>query len=129
MTMKNTILLLAGFLLISSSCSVDDAALKMQAQQQLDVLYQALINMAGSVPCTNSQNWAFTAVGAKACGGPIGYLAYPLSIDTTNFLNKVAHFTAEQEKFNIKWQVFSDCMIVQPPTGVECVDNKPTFIY
>ncbi|NCT19432.1 MAG: hypothetical protein GW771_14535, partial [Flavobacteriia bacterium] len=58
--MKNTILLLAGFLLISSSCTVDDAALKMQEQQQLDVLYQALINIAGSVPCTNSQNWAFT---------------------------------------------------------------------
>ncbi len=128
-TMKKIILLLVAPILILSSCSHDDSALKIQEQQQLDALYLELISIASSVPCTNSENWTFTAVGSKGCGGPTSYLAYPLSIDTVSFLEKVSYFTSQQEKYNAKWNPNSYCLAVQPPTDVVCVDGKPTFIY
>lgn len=127
--MKKINLLLVATILILSSCSHDDSALKIQEQQQLDALYQELISIAGSVPCTNSENWTFIAVGSKGCGGPFSYLAYPLSIDTISFLEKVSYFTSEQEKYNAKWNPISNCLAVQPPTDVVCTDGKPTFIY
>lgn len=127
--MKKIILLLVAFISILSSCSHDDSALKILEQQQLDTLYQELLTISNSEPCTNPENWFFTAVGSKACGGPTSYLAYSLNINTVSFLEKVNYFTSEQEKFNIKWHVVSDCSALQPPTDVVCVDGKPTFIY
>lgn len=127
--MKKISLLLVAFTLILGSCSHDNTAFKIQEQQQLDALYQELLSIASSEPCINSENWSFTAVGSKACGGPTSYLAYPLNINTTSFLEKVAHYTSEQEKFNIKWHIASDCSVALPPTTVVCVDGEPSFIY
>jgi hypothetical protein len=31
----------------------------------------------------------FTSIGSKACGGPTGFVAYSLKLNTTEFLDKV----------------------------------------
>ncbi|MCF6213705.1 MAG: hypothetical protein L3J45_06735 [Flavobacteriaceae bacterium] len=126
--MKNLIISIASLVLILTSCTSNTLS-QEQEQQLLDDLYLDIQTLANSEPCSNPEDWAFTAIGAKACGGPAGYIAYPLSIDTVSFLDLVTHYTKEQEKYNIKWGVFSDCSVAQPPSGIECLNGEPTFIY
>jgi hypothetical protein len=37
----------------------------------------------------DSADWAFTSIGSKACGGPTGFVAYSLKLNTTEFLTKL----------------------------------------
>jgi hypothetical protein len=48
----------------------------------------------------------FTSIGSKACGGPTGFVAYSLKLNTTEFLDKVKKYTIIK-KFNTKWGYFN----------------------
>lgn len=85
--------------------------------------------LSKSKECTNLENWAFTAIGAKACGGPTGYIAYSLTVDTTKLLELISQYTSRQDLFNNKWGVISNCTLPQQPIGIECVDRKPVLLY
>jgi len=128
-TMKNLIVIITSFFLVLTSCTNSKITSQDQDQQILDDLYLEIQDIVNSESCTNAENWSFTAIGSKACGGPTGYIAYPLSINTTSFIAKVELFTDEQRKFNVKWNVISDCSVPQQPSSVDCINGKPTFIY
>ncbi|OBY63203.1 hypothetical protein [Polaribacter reichenbachii] len=92
-------------------------------------LFSEISNLAYSEPCSNANNWAFTAFGAKACGGPQGYLPYSKNIDVASFLQKIKTYTEAEKAFNIKWGIISDCSIISPPKQVECRNGYPTLTY
>jgi hypothetical protein len=46
-------------------------------------------------------------IGSKACGGPTGFIAYSLKLNTTDFLDKVEKYTNSQKRFNNKWDYFN----------------------
>jgi hypothetical protein len=98
-------------------------------EARLKEMLAAIVAMAESKECTNPEDWSYTAYGAKACGGPIGYIAYSKNIDVEKFLEKVSAFTQAQDEFNRKWEVISDCMMEAEPEKVDCVDGKPKFVY
>ncbi len=106
---------------------------KMNSQeedfQELIEWYDSILVMAQNENCTDAANWGITAIGAKACGGPTGYIAYSLNIDIENFLNEVADYTAAQNAFNIKWGSTSDCMVPLMPTGIDCINGDLHFTY
>lgn len=52
------------------------------------------------VKCEISEDWRFRPIGAKACGGPTGYIAYSSKIDTVAFIQKIDKYTADQKIFN-----------------------------
>jgi hypothetical protein len=52
------------------------------------------------------QHWAFTSIGSKACGGPTGFVAYSLKLNTTEFLDKVKKYTNYQKNSITKWGLF-----------------------
>ncbi|MFD1771764.1 hypothetical protein [Sphingobacterium suaedae] len=79
--------------------------------------------------CSDTEDWAFVAVGNKACGGPQYYMAYPSTIDIPAFLDAVATYTDATDAFNKKYTIVSDCMFVSPPKAVHCDDGKPLLIY
>ena len=95
----------------------------------LEKLYHEIDSLATLHPCTDSDEWRFTAVGEKACGGPAGYIAYSTQSDTAALLNKVANYTSFQRTYNEKWNVVSDCMFLAAPNGVACEDGEPKLIW
>lgn len=92
-------------------------------------LYNELYELAYSETCSNISYWTFTAFGAKACGGPQGYIAYSTKIDTVSFLEKIEAYSEAEKAFNVKWNIASDCSIINPPISVECQNGYPVLIY
>lgn len=129
--MKRISLLFMTIAFIFMGCSNDDDQTQEQESQKLDQMYQEIIalSLVTTEACTNSDDWAFTAIGHKSCGGPTGYIAYSLKIDTAAFLKKVENYTKAQKEFNIKWGIPSTCEMAIPPTGVSCVDGKATLVF
>ncbi len=98
-------------------------------QECLQELISEITKMAESKSCTAPADWAYTPIGSKACGGPDGYMAYPLSIDTDAFLKKVEEHKQAKIAFNKANNVFSNCMMEPEPKGIECADGKPVLVY
>ena len=92
-------------------------------------LFTEIENLAYSTNCTNANNWQFAAYGAKACGGPQGYIPYSNKIDTATFLQKIAAYTQAEKDYNYKWGVISDCSIVNPPKSIVCQNGFPVVKY
>ena len=95
----------------------------------LSDLFIEISSISASVPCTNHEDWKFTPYGQKACGGPVGYIAYHEKIDESAFLSKVKFYTHQQELYNIKWEIISDCSIPPEPSHIICRDGLPVFNY
>jgi hypothetical protein len=104
-----------------SSLAEDDAS--------LSELYTIIKTISESETCSEGSSWKFSAYGSKACGGPIGYIAYSKCINTADFLNKIAVFTELQGQYNNKHEVASTCDVPPPPTSVNCEDDKPVLVY
>ncbi|MDQ1097432.1 MULTISPECIES: hypothetical protein [Chryseobacterium] len=96
-------------------------------QAQLDKLKASIQNEINKVDCTGSNEWTFSPIGAKACGGPQSYIAYPKKIED-EILPKINDYTEKVKAFNEKYKLISDCMMVMPPKSVKCVDGKPELV-
>lgn len=122
-----------AIVLLSSCTNDDDDANDNLTQEEelanLNALLAEIEDMASSVPCTDAADWSYTAYGDKACGGPVGYIAYPTTINTVQFLNKVVAHRNAQEAFNQKWEVASDCSLPAEPNAVRCEGGVPVFDY
>jgi hypothetical protein len=66
-------------------------------------------------------------MGSKACGGPIRYIAFHQSVEK-EFLALVDRFTVEQQAFNLRNNVVSDCMLIAAPRTVTCEGGKPILV-
>ncbi len=121
------------FLILALSliaCTEQNTSTQETDHQELSEKYQIIVEIVNSVACTNAEDWTYTAIGAKACGGPHGYIAYSLSgIDVANFLNLVSEYTTAEHEFNIKWGIMSDCSLEPVPTDVICDDGVAQLIY
>jgi hypothetical protein len=92
----------------------------------LENLFMEIQALANSKTCQTAEAWDFIAYGDKACGGPVGYIAYPIEIQQ-EIVEKVTEYTEMQKAFNDTYNVGSDCMFVSPPAGVGCKDGKAVF--
>lgn len=127
--MKRTLVFL-GLIMVIAACEKQVIQGTPEAESlQLQALYKEIDSLAGLYTCTDVAEWQFTAVGDKACGGPIVYIAYSTRLDTVDFLDKVKTYTNLQRMYNKKWNVVSDCMYITPPSYILCKDGKPTLIW
>lgn len=97
--------------------------------RELMELFDEIYALSTSVLCTDSSDWSFTAYGAKACGGPQGYIAYSKQIATVAFLEKVVQYTEAEKAYNIKRGIASTCDLPAQPSGIECQNGYPVFKY
>ncbi|MDQ0783072.1 hypothetical protein [Chryseobacterium sp. W4I1] len=95
-------------------------------QAQLDKL-KASIESEASEKCTDASEWAFAPMGAKACGGPQQYIAYPKKIENT-ILPRINQYTDKVKAFNEKYNIVSDCMMIMPPKSIKCINGKVQLI-
>ena len=99
------------------------------ALADLEYQWSQILALAQSVPCEDPAQWAFTPYGNQACGGPQGYLAYPLTIDVDRFLNLVEQYRQAENQYNIDFNIVSSCALPVEPTGVDCVDQSAVLVY
>ncbi len=96
---------------------------------KLDSILNEITTLATSVRCERGEDWNFTPIGSKPCGGPWYYLAYSESIDTVEFLRLVEVHKVSEEEYNRKWNAASTCELPQEPVGVTCEDGEAVFLY
>lgn len=96
-------------------------------QAQLDKLKASIESESSKEKCANASEWTFAPMGAKACGGPQQYIAFPKKIETT-LLPRIEEYTQKVKAFNEKYNITSDCMMVMPPTSVKCINDKAQLI-
>jgi hypothetical protein len=123
--MKNLLWISLFLLLVSFSCEDSENIL---TNQDLIELEKEIIALSESVTCTNSAEWKFTPIGSKACGGPLRYIAYHQSLEK-EFLELVDQYTIQQEEYNRRNNVVSDCMLALPPKSVTCEGGRPIFTF
>ena len=100
---------------------------QQEDRQHLSVLIREIEMQIQSVSCDDAADWAFSPIGAKPCGGPTFYIAYPKGMES-HILPEIKKFTEMQTAFNKKYNLMSDCMIVTPPTGIKCVDGEAVLV-
>lgn len=100
---------------------------QQEDRQQLTSLMREIDALIALEPCTNAADWKFTAIGAKPCGGPSSYIAYPTKLEA-QILPKIEHFTQMQSAFNKKYNLMSDCAMVMPPSEIRCENGKAVLV-
>jgi hypothetical protein len=125
--MKNLIWVPLIIFLMSFSCE-DSQDILVVDLDQLEELENQIVTLSESIACTNSEEWKFTPMGSKACGGPVRYIAYHQSIEN-DFLKLVEEYTFQQDQFNRANNIVSDCMLIVSPRTVTCEGNKPVLVY
>lgn len=127
-TFQNIIKTIAICAIVFSCSDTSDETRDLE-KQQLKVLKNEIEQMVEASQCSENSECDFIAFGSKPCGGPWSYIVYPTSIDVESLKSKVEYYNEQENLFNIKWEVISDCLFVGPPSGVECVDGKCEAVY
>lgn len=117
------------FMLLVLGCESVDSESPVVYPSDMQEIYKEMVRLSESETCSNSEDWLFTSYGSKACGGPIGYIAYSKKIDQNYFLGLVNKFTELQAENNRKTGAVSDCALAIRPTSVSCESGKPKLIY
>ena len=110
------------------SCSNKSITSQTEDLNELNNLKTEIDQLVATGVCEDNSTCDYIAFGSKACGGPINYLVYSTSINVDLLKQKVTTYNQLQSEYNKKWNVFSDCMAVMPPTSITCVDGKCTAV-
>lgn len=100
-----------------------------EESKEMETLHSDIKAMANSEKCTNGSDWKTVAVGVKACGGPVEYIAYSMKIDEKSFLEKVDVYNKKSVEYNKKYNLVSDCMLILQPEKIDCENGNPVFKY
>jgi len=129
MKIRTSLIALLAVVLVAFSCEEKEVFSREADYEELEKLYAEIKTLSESRSCSDASLWKFTALGAKACGGPTQYIAYSVEIDTNYFLDLTHTYTTKMKAFNTRYNIISDCAMVMPPDAVTCEDGKPKFIY
>lgn len=89
---------------------------------------QAIIKYIATFDCSETVGCGSIAFGSKACGGPKEYLLFPNSINSATLQEMVLEYNNLEAEYNVLTNAVSDCMFVQPPTNVGCVNGVCSVI-
>jgi hypothetical protein len=97
-------------------------------QQILERLNKLVISSSKSETCDNTDDWGIAGIGHKPCGGPAGYIPYNKKNEKC-FLAMLKFYNEQCQRYNIKNQLISNCMVEPSPKLVQCKNGKPTLVY
>ena len=89
---------------------------------------QEILNYIQRFSCANATGCLSIAFGAKPCGGPREYLVYPNTVDQTALETLVTEYYEMDHQYNIEIGAISDCMFVNPPNTINCVNGVCTIM-
>lgn len=115
--------------ILVGSCNKTNGLTQEQELRNINELFNEINDLAANANCDNANEWHFTDYGSKACGGPVGYIAYSTTIDTVLFFQKIEEHRSLQHAYNVRWKIISDCSVPLQPTRVICDNGHPVFEY
>ncbi|MCF7566858.1 hypothetical protein L3X37_00570 [Sabulilitoribacter arenilitoris] len=116
--------------LMAFQCDEDIMPLTQEEERKdLNIYKNAIEDLAATSVCNETTECKYIAFGSKPCGGPWGYLIYTTSIDTKKLKLWVEDYNQRESNFNSKWDVGSDCSVVNPPISINCQNNSCIPIY
>ena len=124
--------LLCGLALSAFACASADApavqpAPAAPAAASSAKLWSAIQAEVGDAACNDAAQCQSIAVGAKACGGPDGYLAWSSKRSDAGRLQAlVAQHAAARKQENLRDQTMSNCMF-EPNPGASCQAARCTL--
>lgn len=81
-------------------------------------------NYTKDLSCSINAQCQWSMVGYKACGGPSAAIAFSTkNVDTNLVTSKGTYITNAEKKFNETYGIMSDCMFVQPPAELRCING------
>jgi hypothetical protein len=123
--MKTFLKFFAIVVLFQSFGCQDDSETKNQAAQleSLQLKEQSIKDYIASFTCTENSSCAIIAFGSKACGGPKEFLVYSTSLNVNYLEQQVAAYNEQEANYNMQFNIVSDCLAVQPPENIGCVNG------
>lgn len=106
-----------------AGCLGDDSAAP-ETPRTAQRVYDELVSLHAEGPCTTANHCTALPVGAKACGGPSGYV--PLSVLSPNkemAMSLASENSTLSRKENQAGSGMSDCAFVTEPP-LHCVEEK-----
>ncbi len=85
--------------------------------------------MADESLCSDENTCYSVGFGSKPCGGFWEYLVYSNSIEVVDFLAKIQDYNELEKKYNVKYNILSDCFLVMPPKETICENGKCKAVY
>lgn len=122
------IVLVAAFLSLCCE-SLDATGSQEEERNSLNQRKLQILEFINSHTCRSDSECRYVPFGAKPCGGPWTYLAYPTSIDTSRLFVMIRDYNTAEKTYNKKWGIVSDCSIPAPPDSVRCINGKCTPYY
>jgi len=95
----------------------------------LNSLKKEIKALADESICSEENTCYSVGFGSKPCGGFWEYLVYSNSIDVVDFLAKINNYNELEKKYNIKYNILSDCFLVMPPKETICENGKCKAVY
>lgn len=94
-----------------------------QEAEDLRVMLASIDSLSASKICENETDWRISPLGSKPCGGPASYLAYHKEMEV-EIIPKIQEYTRRQAAYNLKRNLFSDCVVEPQPSGIRCENGK-----
>ena len=97
--------------------------------QTADAAYETkvkneLSTYASDLSCTTSSQCQIQPVWAKACGGPTSFLRFSTkNVDAALVTTKIQYITDFEKAFNTRYNIVSDCSMMQAPAPMACVSG------
>ena len=121
-------ILLLSIVFQSFQCDDNQLSNSQITPQQLEEKKQEIVDYISSFSCTDASSCNYVALGAKPCGGPREYLAFPNTVNQTTLQNLVDEYYEMDNQHNIETGAISDCAVVSPPNNVDCVGGVCTIL-
>ncbi|MEP4534969.1 MAG: hypothetical protein ABJ004_17880 [Cyclobacteriaceae bacterium] len=90
------------------------------SQPYLDSMRMAIIDLAVTSACSETETCHFIGFGSKPCGGPWEYLIYSSETDTAYLHALVTSYNDLDKQYNVESGKASDCAIAPAPDSVVC---------
>ena len=114
------LLVVASVILVGGSC---ETLTPESDRGALDARRQEIIAFAKSGTCTANSQCRFTGLGSKPCGGPREFIVYSTSLDTVKLFQMIAQYNQDEDAYNRKWGLVSDCSLPPLPDSIACVNG------
>jgi len=89
----------------------------------LDTQRSQIFAFASSGQCTGNAQCAFIGLGSKPCGGPWDFIAYSSSLDTQRLFAMINEYNKNEDAYNRRWKIMSDCAMAPMPDSVGCLNG------
>jgi hypothetical protein len=128
--MKKFLMLCAIALLFQSFQCEDSAAATNQSFDLVSLQQERknILNYIATFTCDENATCSIIAFGSKACGGPQEFLVFPSTVNLNFLTEKVNNYNALENAYNLTYNIVSDCLAVQPPDNVGCVEGVCTIL-